>query len=110
MVAIINDKLGAALTKDLDIADIKHLDLDGFRFAGRVNITAWLEDADRYIGFLKGKGDVAEYFKEFLGCDTTIQDKEDTKKAYSHPGAICRPRERRCEGQTGVLAKGFRNL
>ncbi|QNH35635.1 nucleoid-associated protein [Aminobacter sp. MDW-2] len=79
MVAIINDKLGAALTNDLDIADVKHLDLDGFRFAGRVNITAWLNDADRYIGFLKGKGDVAEYFKEFLGCDTTVQDKEDTK-------------------------------
>ncbi|MGO7117559.1 nucleoid-associated protein [Rhizobium leguminosarum] len=79
MVAIINDKLGAALTNDLDIADVKHLDLDGFRFAGRVNITAWLADADRYIGFLKGKGDVAEYFKEFLGCDTTVQDIQDTK-------------------------------
>ncbi|MDO3432159.1 nucleoid-associated protein [Rhizobium sp. CBN3] len=79
MVAIINDKLGAALTNDLDIADVKHLDLDGFRFAGRVNITAWLAEADRYIGFLKGKGDVAEYFKEFLGCDTTVQDIQDTK-------------------------------
>ncbi|WP_176038803.1 nucleoid-associated protein, partial [Brucella tritici] len=54
LVAIINEKLGAALTSDLDIADIKHLDLDGFRFAGRVNITAWLAAADRYIGFLKG--------------------------------------------------------
>ncbi len=79
MVAIINDRLGALLTQDLDIADVRHLDLDGFRFAGRVNITAWLNDADRYIGFLKGKGDVAEYFKEFLGCDTTVQDKEDTR-------------------------------
>lgn len=79
MVAIINDKLGALLTNDLDIADVQHLDLDGFRFAGRVNITAWLADADRYIGFLKGKGDVAEYFKEFLGCDTTVQDLQDTR-------------------------------
>lgn len=79
MVAIINDKLGALLTKEFDIADVHHLDLDGFRFAGRVNITAWLEEADRYIGFLKGKGDVAEYFKEFLGCDTTVQDIKDTK-------------------------------
>lgn len=80
MVAIINNKLGAALTKDLDLADIEHLDLDGFRFAGRVNISAWLEKADRYVGFLKGKGDVAEYFKEFLGCTTAVQDTEDTKK------------------------------
>ncbi|MCX2696940.1 nucleoid-associated protein [Ochrobactrum chromiisoli] len=79
LVAIITEKLGAALTNDLDIADIKHLDLSGFRFAGRVNITAWLAGADRYIGFLKGKGNVAEYFKEFLGCDTAVQDQEDTK-------------------------------
>jgi nucleoid-associated protein len=79
MVAIINDRLGALLTHDFDIADVNHLDLDGFRFAGRVNITAWRAGADRYIGFLKGKGDVAEYFKEFLGCDTTVQDIQDTR-------------------------------
>ena len=80
MVAIINARLGAELTKDFDIAAVTHLDLDGFRFAGRVNISAWLADADRYIGFLKGNGDVAEYFKEFLGCDTAVQDREDTRK------------------------------
>ncbi len=79
LVAIINDKLGALLTKEFDMADVNHLDLDGFRFAGRVNITAWRAKADRYIGFLKGKGDVAEYFKEFLGCDTTVQEISDTK-------------------------------
>ena len=27
---------------------------------------------------MKGKGDVSEYFKEFLGCDTTIQERKDT--------------------------------
>ncbi|MBB5276912.1 nucleoid-associated protein [Rhizobium rosettiformans] len=78
LVAIINDRLGALLNEDMDISDVRHLDLDGFRFAGRVNISAWTSGADRYIGFLKGKGDVAEYFKEFLGCDTTVQDRVDT--------------------------------
>jgi len=107
MVAIINDKLGAALTKDLDIADIKHLDLDGFRFAGRVNITAWLEDADRYIGFLKGKGDVAEYFKEFLGCDTTIQDKEDTKKLIRILEQFADPAKGAVKDKQAFLRKAF---
>lgn len=78
LVAIVNDKLGAALTRDMDVQDIQHLDMDGFRFAGRVNMTGWAAGDPRYIGFLRGKGDVSDYFKEFLGCDTTFQDREDT--------------------------------
>jgi nucleoid-associated protein len=78
LVAIVNDKLGAALTRDLDVRDVQHLDMEGFRFAGRINMTGWAEGEQRYIGFLRGKGDVSDYFKEFLGCDTTIQDRQDT--------------------------------
>lgn len=78
MIAIVNDKLGAAITEDYDVSDVTTLDLDGFRFAGRINLTAWSNAEERYVGFLKGKGDVAEYFKEFLGCDTTVQDRQDT--------------------------------
>ncbi len=80
MVAVVTEKLGALLTSDLDVKDVTHLDFEGFRFAGRVNITSWLSGGDRYIGFLKGKGNVAEYFKEFLGCATTRQDKTDTTR------------------------------
>jgi len=78
MVAIINDKLGARLTGELDVRDVEHLDMDGFRFAGRINISAWGASEERYIGFLKGKGNVSDYFKEFLGCDTVVQDRQDT--------------------------------
>jgi len=78
MIAIVNDRLGAAITKDFEVSDVTTLDLDGFRFAGRINVTAWSNGDERYVGFLKGKGDVAEYFKEFLGCDTTVQDRQDT--------------------------------
>lgn len=78
LVAILQDKLGAALTTDFDVTDSLHLDMEGFKFAGRINISAWLDGRERYISFLKGKGDVAEYFKEFFGCDNTVQAKEDT--------------------------------
>lgn len=78
MVAIVNNRLGATLTKALELQDAQHLDLDGFRFAGRIDITGWENSEERYVGFLKGKGDVAEYFKEFLGCDTPAQDRVDT--------------------------------
>lgn len=78
LVAIITDKLGATLTRNLEVQDVVHLDVDGFRFAGRINMTAWTCQQERYIGFLKGKGNVSEYFKEFLGCDTIIQARQDT--------------------------------
>ncbi len=79
MVAIVNDRLNAAITRNFDVRDVTTLDLDGFRFAGRINLTGWANGEERYVGFLKGKGDVAEYFKEFLGCDTTVQDRLDTQ-------------------------------
>lgn len=78
LVSIITEKLSAALTSQNDMQDVKHLDLDGFRFAGRINMTAWAAREDRYISFLKGKGDVSEYFRHFLGCDSVVQDRVDT--------------------------------
>ncbi|MGY5808441.1 nucleoid-associated protein [Rhizobium sp. LEGMi198b] len=80
LVAIITDKLGAALTNDLGVRDVKHLDIDGFRFAGRIGISAWLAGEARYISFLKGKGNVADYFRDFLGCDAFVQEREDTRR------------------------------
>ncbi|GAP24073.1 hypothetical protein GLF_0955 [Gluconobacter frateurii NBRC 101659] len=58
--------------------DVKHLDLEGFRFAGRINLTAWAAGAERYISFLKGKSDVSEYFRLFLGCDSVVEARVDT--------------------------------
>jgi len=83
LVAIVTDKVSAALTSERDMADVLHLDLDGFRFAGRVNLTGWAAGEERYISFLKGKGDVSEYFKQFLGCDSVIQDRVDTSNLVS---------------------------
>lgn len=78
LVAIITDKLSAALTSQRDVQEVRHLDLDGFRFAGRLNLSAWANGEERYISFLKGKGDVSEYFRHFLGCDSVVQDRVDT--------------------------------
>lgn len=82
LVAIITDKLSAALTSQRDVQDVRHLDLDGFRFAGRINLTAWSNGEERYISFLKGKGDVSAYFQHFLGCDSVVQDRVDTRVSW----------------------------
>ena len=50
--------------------------LDGYtrlqnalRVAGRIDLGAWQTGGERYISFLRGRGDVAQYFKLFLGCN-----------------------------------------
>lgn len=78
LVAVVNDKISAALTANADLEDVKHLDVDGYRFAGRVNLTGWAANEERYLSFLKGKGTVSEYFKTFLGCDTTVLARVET--------------------------------
>lgn len=78
LVTIVTDTLSTALTKRRDIQDVETLDLDGFRFAGRVNLTAWAGGQDRYLSFLKGKGSISDYFRDFLGCDSAILERKDT--------------------------------
>lgn len=78
LVAIVNDKISAALTDDADLKDVTHLDVDGYRFAGRVSLHSWAANEERYVSFLKGKGTVSEYFKAFLGCDTTVLARVET--------------------------------
>lgn len=83
LVTIITDKLSAALTRGGGMTDVEHLDLEGFRFAGRINLTAWAGGQDRYLSFLKGKGTVSDYFRDFLGCDSAILERKDTANLVS---------------------------
>lgn len=79
VVAIVTEEWGAALGKNLELADTAILDLKGFRFAGRINLSDWANGGDKYISFLKGRsGEVSGYFKLFLGCDSSITDAAET--------------------------------
>ena len=80
IVAILNDELGTALRKK-EVVDAKHLDVKGFRLAGRINITKWESGAEKYLSFLKGKGQdkVSGFFKAFLGCNNSVAAAAETK-------------------------------
>ena len=83
IVAIINNVKGSAIDEaSLEVIDTVHVNLNDLRVAGRVNLNDWLsEDLEiRYVGFLKQKGEVADYFKMFLGCNELIADTEESKK------------------------------
>jgi nucleoid-associated protein len=83
LVAIVTDKIGTAITEGLDIVDSPHLDLAALRVAGRVDATAWRAGNERYISFLKGRGEVSDYFKHFLGCNDVVMSAAETKKLIS---------------------------
>lgn len=56
IVAIVTEEWGAGLKDGLEVEGAEYLDLKGFRFAGRVNITEWKNQGEKYLSFLKGKG------------------------------------------------------
>ncbi len=82
LTAIVTDAIGTAITAGaMDFIDSTYLDISHFRFAGRINLTAWQsETEERYISFLKGSGDVSGYFKKFLGCNDVLNARRETQK------------------------------
>jgi nucleoid-associated protein len=84
LVAIVTEEWGAALGNDMEFSDATILDLKGFRFAGRINMTEWGSGGDKYISFLKGRSsEVSAYFKLFLGCDSSVTDAAETRTLKS---------------------------
>lgn len=81
VVVILNNKAGTTINEELKVVRAPHLDVDGIRFAGRINLTGWGDGtSERYISFLKGKkNEVSQYFQRFLGCSTVQQDLNDTR-------------------------------
>ncbi|SHN44821.1 nucleoid-associated protein [Duganella sacchari] len=80
IVAIVSEEWAPALNKEMEVEGGQHLDMKGFRFAGRVNLTEWQSGGDKYLSFLRGKGQqVSAYFKAFLGCDSSVTDAAETR-------------------------------
>jgi len=79
-VALLTEAVGTAITERLEIVDRAHLDFASLRVAGRIDLTAWQQGAERYISFLKGRGDLALYFKLFLGCNDVVIALKETQK------------------------------
>ncbi|GLS03857.1 nucleoid-associated protein YejK [Chitiniphilus shinanonensis] len=80
LVALVTEVVGMAITGDFEIVDSPQLDLSNLRVAGRIDLSAWQAGAERYIGFLKGRADVAHYFKLFLSCNDVVLPLKETQK------------------------------
>ncbi|HBR2359742.1 nucleoid-associated protein (plasmid) [Klebsiella pneumoniae] len=80
LIAIVNATIGSTVDADFTIKDSTYLDIAKLRMAGRIDLTAWKSDAERYISFLKGQGNVSNYFKQFLGCNDVLIAKRESEK------------------------------
>ncbi|WP_427838262.1 nucleoid-associated protein [Actinobacillus pleuropneumoniae] len=79
LIAILSEKI-AFSTNEWQLVEEEILALENLKFAGRINLSAWQAGEQRYISFLKGQGDVAQYFKLFLGCNDILIAQQETKK------------------------------
>ncbi len=108
LVAILSEKIGL-LAKDWDLTQDEFLNFENLRFAGRINLTDWQDDDrsedNRYISFLKGKGEIAGYFKKFLGCDDILTPKKETQALLDYLEEFIIAKELHLEEQTQLRNK-----
>lgn len=83
LIAILSEKI-AFSTTNWQLEEEEVLALEHLKYAGRINLTAWQSGEKRYISFLKRQGDIAQYFKLFLGCNDVLFAQQETKKLVEH--------------------------
>lgn len=95
VIAMLKDKGQFDFDDDLNLKDVKTVDLDHLHIAARFNFNKWAVDEEHYISFVKGRSqDVTDYFKSFIGIDDEnyTDSKENTGDLYAATKAYCEKR------------------
>lgn len=79
LIAILSLKR-AYLAQNWKMSENEVLDIERLKFAGRIDLSAWQNSEERYISFLKGQGEIAGYFKDFLACNDILIARAETTK------------------------------
>ncbi|MES1927273.1 nucleoid-associated protein [Salinisphaera sp. T31B1] len=84
LIAKLNSQSGAIFSEDLHkVVRAPYLNLDKLQVAARVDLRAWLEDAERYLTFVLRRDKDAgpsDYFQNFVGCQVDQDSKAESKK------------------------------
>lgn len=104
LVAILSKKTAFSINH-WKMIESEMLDIEHLKFAGRINLTDWGNGEKRYISFLKGKDDIAKYFKEFLSCNDALLALEETKKLVRHIEKFAEEKKFDIEKKTEFYAK-----
>nr|WP_313976178.1 nucleoid-associated protein [uncultured Psychrobacter sp.] len=106
LVAILTEKVGLT-AKNWTLTQNDVLNFENVRFAGRINISSWKsksEKSRRYISFLKGQGEVSNYFKRFMGCSNVPMASQETKDLVAQIKAFATKKNLKLEERAHLLA------
>lgn len=87
-VAVVNETTGASIDTAFKVQPSIYIDLTNLRHAGRINLTKWKNGKTGYVNFIKGARE-STYFKEFLGCESTNSNVEESNKVIVAIRAYC---------------------
>ena len=110
LVAIISEAYGTALTPGLEMVESPYLDLANLRVAGKIDLAAWQGDSGRYISFLKGRTEVAQYFKLFLCCNDVVAALKETQKLIKGIEMFAETQQLGAEARTQLFEDAHRYL
>ncbi|MFC0513377.1 nucleoid-associated protein [Mucilaginibacter angelicae] len=79
-VIILNAKSGYVLDDNMDLRENFRLDIEKLDVANFSNCTKWENGEDVYLSFTRGKKEISNYFRDFIGCTDYNSAKESSDK------------------------------
>lgn len=82
-MTLLRQTTGCAITRDLNVGDIDHLDLRGLHIGCHINTAEWKKEAvSPYITFIKGAASktTPEYFLRAIGCAEFTDSRAQTEE------------------------------
>lgn len=105
-VAVVNEITGASIDETFQVKPSVYIDLTKLRHAGRINLTQWKGGKDKYVSFIRAARE-STYFKEFLGCEYTNSNVEESNKLISAINAYAESENLNYEARNELTSKAF---
>lgn len=85
LTVLLNNKMQYNIDDKLNLESVVGLDLEKLDVANIVNVTKWKSEEQTYLSFTKGRKQISNYFKRFIGCVnevSALQSSQQFKKAF----------------------------
>ncbi|WP_151753217.1 nucleoid-associated protein [Acinetobacter soli] len=105
-VAVVSEITGASIDETFQVKPSVYIDLTKLRHAGRINLTQWKGGKDKYVSFIRAARE-STYFKEFLGCEYTNSNVEESNKLISAINAYAESENLNYEARNELTSKAF---
>lgn len=83
ITVMLNNKKQYNINDNLSIEEIFSLDIEKLDVANFVNLTRWNGSEETYLSFARGRKEVSNYFKNFIGCTDQTSAKQSSQQLKS---------------------------